>query len=73
MVNLFNCDPAELRHEAVPQRKLMQPRRPRLPTGLSSAPVVAIPEVTVEVSAGPCVRPGDRALALAGEHDPLRG
>ena len=49
---MLGCDPRELRHDAAPQRKPMPPRRPRPPTGLSGAPVVAIPEITVEVAAG---------------------
>ncbi len=52
LAGMLGCDPRELRHDAAPQRKPMPPRRPRPPTGLSGAPVVAIPEITVEVAAG---------------------
>ncbi len=48
----LGCDPRELLHDTVPQRKPMPPRRPRQPAGLPGAPVAAIPEITVEVAAG---------------------
>ena len=52
LAEILDCDPKELRHETVPQRRPMPPRRPRPPAGLPGAPVVAIPEITVEVAAG---------------------
>ena len=52
LAELLGCGPAELRHEAVPKRRPMRRRHTRLPAGLPGAPVAAIPEVTVQVSAG---------------------
>ena len=52
LAEMLGCDPRELRHDTVPQRRPMPPRRPRAPAGLPGAPVVAIPEITVEVAAG---------------------
>ena len=52
LAGMLGCDPSELRHEAVPKRRPMPPKRPRPPAGLPGAPVAAIPEITVEVSAG---------------------
>ena len=52
LARLLGCDPAELRHETVPRRRPVKHPRPRPPAGLPGAPVAAIPEVTVEVSAG---------------------
>ncbi len=49
---MLGCDPSELRHEAVPKRRPMKRRPPRMPAGLPGAPLVAVREVTVEVSAG---------------------
>ena len=50
---MLGCDPSELRHEVVPKRRpLKRKRPPRTPAGLPGAPLVAVPEVTVEVSAG---------------------
>ena len=49
---MLGCDPSELRHEAVPKRRPMKRRAPRMPAGLPGAPLVAVREVTVEVSAG---------------------
>ena len=49
---MLGCDPEELRHEAVPKRRPMKRRPPRIPAGLPGAPLVAVREVTVEVSAG---------------------
>ena len=49
---MLDCDPSELRHDFVPKRRPMKRRPPRIPAGLPGAPVAAIPEVTVEVSAG---------------------
>ena len=49
---MLGCDPSELCHEAVPKRRPMKRRPPRMPAGLPGAPLAAIPEVTVEVSAG---------------------
>ena len=53
LAQLLGCDPAELRHETVPQRRPIRRRRPRPPAGLPGAPVATIPEITVEVAAGP--------------------
>jgi len=53
LAGMLGCDPAELHHDTVPQRRPMPPRRPRQPDGLPGAPVAAIPEITVEVAAGP--------------------
>ncbi len=53
LAKLLDCDPAELRHDAVPRPKPVRRRRPRLPAGFSGAAVVAIAEVRAEVSAGP--------------------
>ena len=52
LAGMLGCAPEELRHETVPRRRPMKRRRPRPPAGLPGAPVAAIPEVTVEVSAG---------------------
>ncbi len=52
LAEMLGCDPKELRHQSVPQRRPMPPRRPRTPAGIPGAPVVAIPEITVEVAAG---------------------
>ena len=52
LARMLGCDPSELRHEAVPKRRLMKRKPPRMPAGLPGAPLAAIPEVTVEVSAG---------------------
>ena len=52
LAEMLGCDPSELRHETVPKRRPMPPSRPRPPAGLPEAPVAAIPEITVEVSAG---------------------
>ena len=52
LAGMLGCDPKELRHDTVPQRRPMPPRRPRPPAGIPGAPVVAIPEITVEVAAG---------------------
>jgi phage repressor protein C with HTH and peptisase S24 domain len=52
LAGLLGCTPEELRHETVPKRRPMKRSRPRPPAGLPGAPVAAIPEVTVEVSAG---------------------
>ncbi len=52
LARLLGCDPRELLHETVPKRRPMKPRRPRIAAGLPGEPVAAIPEVTVEVSAG---------------------
>ncbi len=49
---MLGCDPSELRHEAVPKRRPMKRRPPRMPAALPGAPLVAVREVTVEVSAG---------------------
>ncbi len=49
---MLGCDPSELCHETVPKRRPMKRRPPRMPAGLPGAPLAAIPEVTVEVSAG---------------------
>ncbi len=52
LAGMVGCDPSELRHEVVPKRSPMKRRPPRIPAGLPGAPLVAVPEVTVEVSAG---------------------
>ncbi len=52
LAEMLGCDPSELRHEVVPKRKAVRRRLPRTPAGPPGAPLVAIPEVTVEVSAG---------------------
>ena len=52
LAEMLGCDPSELRHEAVPKRRPMKRRPPRIPAGLPGAPLVAVREVTVEVSAG---------------------
>ena len=52
LAELLGGDPVELRHETVPKRRSMKRHRPRPPAGLPGAPVAAIPEITVEVSAG---------------------
>jgi len=52
LAGMLGCDPKELRHDTVPQRRPMPRRRPRQPAGLPGAPVAAIPEITVEVAAG---------------------
>lgn len=50
---MLGCDPSELRHEVAPKRRPVKRRRPpRTPAALPGAPLVAVPEVTVEVSAG---------------------
>ena len=50
---MLDCDPSELRHEVAPKRRPVTRRRsPRMPAGLPGAPLVAVREVTVEVSAG---------------------
>ena len=49
---MLGCDPSELRHEAVPKRRPMKRRPPRVPAAPPGAPLVAVREVTVEVSAG---------------------
>ena len=49
---MLGCDPSELRHEAVPKRRPMKRKPPRMPAGLPGAPLAAILEVTVEVSTG---------------------
>ena len=49
---MLGCDPSELCHEVVPKRRPMKRRPPRMPAALPGAPLVAVPEVTVEVSAG---------------------
>ncbi len=49
---MLGCDPSELRHEAAPKRRPMKRRAPRMPARLPGAPLVAVREVTVEVSAG---------------------
>ena len=49
---MLGCDPEELRHEAVPKRRPMKRKAPRIPAALPGAPLVAVREVTVEVSAG---------------------
>ena len=49
---MLSCDPSELRHEAVPKRRPVKRRPPRTPAALPGAPLVAVREVTVEVSAG---------------------
>ncbi len=49
---MLGCDPSELCHEAVPKRRPMKRRPPRMPAALPGAPLVAVREVTVEVSAG---------------------
>ena len=60
LAGMLGCDPEELRHEVVPKR-----RPPRLPAGLPGAPLVAVPEVAVEVSAG--AEPGNlRILRVRG-------
>ena len=52
LAEMLGCDPSELRHEAVPKRRPMKRKAPRMPSGLPGAPLVAVREVTVEVSAG---------------------
>ena len=52
LADRLGCDPSELRHDTVPKRRTMERRRPRPPAGLPGAPVAAIPEITVEVTAG---------------------
>ena len=52
LAGMLGCDPSELRHEAVPKRRPMKRKPPRMPAALPGAPVAVIPEVTVEVSAG---------------------
>ena len=52
LAGMLGCNPSELRHEAVPKRRPMKRKPPRRPAALPGAPLVAVPEVTVEVSAG---------------------
>ena len=52
LAGMLGCDPSELRHEAVPKRKPMKRKPPRMPAAVPGAPLVAVREVTVEVSAG---------------------
>ncbi len=52
LAGMVGCDPSELRHEVIPKRRPMKRRPPRIPAGFPGAPLVAVPEVTVEVSAG---------------------
>ena len=49
---MLGCDPSELRHEVAPKRRPVKRRPPRTPAALPGAPLVAVREVTVEVSAG---------------------
>ena len=59
LAGMLGCGPSELLHEAVPKRKPMKRKPPRMPAAVPGAPLVAVREVTVEVSA--------RAGALARE------
>ena len=52
LAGMLGCEPSELRHEAVPKRRPMKRKSPRMPAAVPGAPLVAVREVTVEVSAG---------------------
>ena len=52
LAGMLGCDPSELRHEAVPKRKPMKRKPPRMPAAVPGAPLAAVREVTMEVSAG---------------------
>jgi len=52
LAGMLGCDPSELRHEAVPKRRPVKRKSPRMPAAVPGAPLVAVREVTVEVSAG---------------------
>ena len=52
LADRLGCDPSELCHDTVPKRRTTERRHPRPPAGLPGAPVAAIPEITVEVTAG---------------------
>ena len=52
LAEMLGCDPSELRHEVVPERRPMKRKPLRMPARPPGAPLVAIPEVTVEVAAG---------------------
>ncbi|MCY4488029.1 MAG: S24 family peptidase [Deltaproteobacteria bacterium] len=70
LAEMLGCDPLELRHETVPKRRPMPPRRPRPPAGLPGEPVAAIPEITVEVSAGAGARAEEFVSETARWHWP---
>ena len=70
LAEMLGCDPSELRHETVPKRRPMPPRRLRPPAGRPGAPVAAIPEITVEVSAGPGALAEEFASETARWHWP---
>ena len=53
LAEMLGCDPSELRHETVPKRRPVPPRRPQPRAGLPGAPVAAIPEITVDAAARP--------------------
>ena len=64
LAGMLGCEPSELRHEAVPKRRPMKRKPPRMPAAVPGAPLVAVREVTVEVSAA--------AGALAPSSSPRR-
>ena len=62
----LGCDPEELRHDYVPQRRPPKPRTPRFrPPQLPNAPVSAVREMAVDAAAGAGALNEDNAAEAA--------